>query len=323
MGFFSNLFGNSKESAETQEQQKEKNFDILKFDGLKAQKMGKIPYSVRCFTEALALKEDFSTRLYLAQSYIIQQEYALALEQLHKMSELQPDNVDTYLIMAKVADQQQDWSTLNEACQKAAQVDGNRADIHYYFGKACYGLKDELSAIAMLTKALALDENLQAAYLLRCEVLTHMRQYKEAEKDIDHLLVTEPENESYLLHKADLRARQGDAAQAIELYKQLTVLNPFLDEAYLAGSELLISSGQPEQALTLLNEAIDINPDFAAAYKARGNVKQLTGDKAGAVEDLKKALELAPQEGEEVSGNFSNVEQKMNKQYRTNNPFGF
>ena len=43
----------------------QKNFDILKYDGVRAQKMGKLAYAIKCFTEALNIQEDFETMSYL------------------------------------------------------------------------------------------------------------------------------------------------------------------------------------------------------------------------------------------------------------------
>mgnify|MGYP000799416441 CR=1 FL=1 len=47
----------------------QKNFDILKYDGVRAQKMGKLVYAIKCFTEALNIQEDFETMSYLVSAY--------------------------------------------------------------------------------------------------------------------------------------------------------------------------------------------------------------------------------------------------------------
>ena len=322
MGFFSSLFGGKKElTPEKLEQQRQKNFEILKFDGMKAQKMGQMPYSVKCFSEALALKEDFNTRLYLTNSYMALQEYALAMEQLENLAEQDPQNLDTFLMMARVADHLQNWQIMNDACQKAYLLDENNAEVYYYFGKACYGLEDEISAVAMLTKALTFDENNKQAYLLRSQVLENMQQLVGAEADIDKLLQLEPEDESYLLKKGQLRIKSGAPEEAEQYYQKIIDINPFNEPVFVEYAQLLISEKKLDQAMTLLNEAIENKPDFADAYKERGNVKMLQGDKEGALEDLKKSLELAPEEGAKINGEFTNIEEEMNARMRALNPF--
>jgi hypothetical protein len=54
MNFLKALFGSSDTSAEDVEKESEKKqFDLMKYDGVRAMKMGQFDYAVRCFEEAL------------------------------------------------------------------------------------------------------------------------------------------------------------------------------------------------------------------------------------------------------------------------------
>ena len=64
MGIFSSLFGGSKKTEE------EKNFDILKYDGIRAMRIGKLTYALKCFEEATAIQEDLETMNHQANCYI-------------------------------------------------------------------------------------------------------------------------------------------------------------------------------------------------------------------------------------------------------------
>ena len=68
--FFTSLFSSSKPAEATEDKAKneQKNFDILKYDGVRAQKMGKLVYAIKCFTEALNIQEDFETMSYLVSA---------------------------------------------------------------------------------------------------------------------------------------------------------------------------------------------------------------------------------------------------------------
>jgi len=321
MGFFSSLFGSKKQpTPEELKKEKEKKFDILKFDGVKAQRMGQIPYSIKCFTEALALKEDFTTRLYLANSYNAIHEYPLAYEQLEKMAELDPNNIDTYLMMARVADHLQNWQSMNDACQRAYLIDEKKPEVYYYFGKACYGLEDEISAIAMLTKAISLDKEYKDAYFLRSEVYSNMGQNKEAEEDIDKLLSLDVNDENYLIKKAELRVFAGDNETAIKFYNTIIEQNPFNEPVIIELGELLIGLEHYDEALKLIDEAIENKPDFADAYKERSHIKQLQGDNVGAEEDLKMAEKLF-KENNNKNVSFASIEDEVNARYKATNPF--
>ncbi|MFA6813262.1 MAG: hypothetical protein WCR45_09275 [Bacteroidaceae bacterium] len=69
--FFKSIFVGESENEEDKKQKKEqKDFEIFKFDGLRAQKMEKYDYAEKCFLKALDIKEEFETMNYLSQLYL-------------------------------------------------------------------------------------------------------------------------------------------------------------------------------------------------------------------------------------------------------------
>lgn len=61
----------------------------------------------------------------------------------------------------------------------------NKNPLSFYLtAKAAIGMKDDITAIAMLTKAIVLKEDYTEAYQLRAEVLWKMKQAKDAAEDI-------------------------------------------------------------------------------------------------------------------------------------------
>ena len=54
MGLFKSLFGGNNTPETEKEKNDKKNFEILKYDGIRAQRMGKLPYAIKCFEEAVA-----------------------------------------------------------------------------------------------------------------------------------------------------------------------------------------------------------------------------------------------------------------------------
>ncbi|HIY37183.1 MAG TPA: hypothetical protein H9972_10775, partial [Candidatus Paraprevotella stercorigallinarum] len=71
MGFFKTLFtGKSDSPQETKQKNNDRNFDILKYDGIRALKIGKTSYAIRCFREALNIKSDIETISHLATALI-------------------------------------------------------------------------------------------------------------------------------------------------------------------------------------------------------------------------------------------------------------
>ena len=58
---------------------------------MRAQRMGRADYAIKCFTEALALQEDFETMGYLVQVYIQSNELDEARKLLVRMIRTEPE----------------------------------------------------------------------------------------------------------------------------------------------------------------------------------------------------------------------------------------
>ena len=101
MGFFKSFFSGKPANPEEEKQKNnQKNFEIFKYDGMRAQRMGRADYAIKCFTEALALQEDFETMGYLAQVYIQSNELDEARKLLERMNRTEPEHTSTLLTLA-------------------------------------------------------------------------------------------------------------------------------------------------------------------------------------------------------------------------------
>ena len=291
MNFFRSLFGGSEEKPEEKKREEDaKNFDVLKFDGVRAMRGGEMLYAIKCFSHALELKEDLEIRDYLSQALIHNNELLPAFEQLQKLADAQPDNQEIFIRMANIAFMMEDYGAMADACEKALLIDKENSLVQYLYARACIGQGDVVNAIAMLTKAIALKEDYDDAYLLRGETLLEMGDVEGADEDARYLLGKVNDSEDVLLLKARIEAKKGNADEAISQY----------------------------------DKVIEANPFCLVAFKERGALRLQQGDKDGAEEDMKQVLELDPNKGADVSGEYSaeGVEEKMRKAYKANNPFG-
>ncbi|MCF2708356.1 tetratricopeptide repeat protein [Bacteroides pyogenes] len=306
--FFKSFFSGKSETPESEKKKNDrKKFEIFKFDGLRAQRMGRPDYAVKCFTEALAIEEEFETMSYLSRLYIGMGEMEKARTLLEKMGKMEPHFADTFLTLANVCYMQEDYRGMEEAANRAIGIEEANAVAHFLLGKARKSRNDDLMAIGHLTKAIVLKDDFTEARLMRAESLLQMNQYKEAEEDIDAVLSQNPEEESAILLRGKLKEATGLEQEAEADYRLVTEMNPFNEQGYLYLGQLLISRKDPAEAIRVFDEAIDLNPDSAEAYKERGRAKLLNGDKEGSVEDMKKSLELSPKEETRLSGEFKNI----------------
>ena len=308
MGIFSSLFGGNK----TPEENKEKNFDILKYDGIRAMRIGKLTYALKCFEEATAIKEDLETMQHQAHTYIRMNRMDDARQLMVRMTELAPNQPLVFQSLASLCYMQEDYPAMNEACQKALALNDQDPSTYFLSAKAAVGLNNGIQAIAMLTKAIMLNEEFVEAYQMRAEILWTMRQAKDANEDIEKLLSMNPEDENALLLKAEIMAVSGAEEQALEIIDQVLALNPFCEKAYLLKGSYFLVKQAFDKAIAVYDEAIEMNANFAQAYHERGRVKLAMGDKKGSMEDMKRAIELAPENGANISGEYNNYEQQKN-----------
>ncbi|WP_101543718.1 tetratricopeptide repeat protein [Bacteroides cutis] len=307
MGFFKSFFSSKPITPEEEKQKNiQKHFEIFKYDGMRAQRMGRTDYAIQCFTEALALQEDFETMGYLAQVYIQTGALDEAHKLLERMTEIEPEHTSTFLTLANVYYMQEDYPAMAETAKKAIAIEEGNAMAHYLLGKADNGQNDDIMCIAHLTKAIVLKDDFIEARLLRAEALIKMHQYKEAMEDIEAILAQDADDESALLLRGKIKEAIGTEKDAETDYRYVTELNPFNEQAFLYLGQLYIVQKKLNEAIELFDEAIELNPNFAQAYHERGRAKLLNGDKDGSVEDMKKGLELNPKEIQEFNGQYGN-----------------
>lgn len=306
--FFKSFFSGKPETPESEKRKNDqKNFEIFKYDGMRAQRMGRPDYAVKCFVKALAIEQEFETMGYLSQLYIQTGETEKARELLEKMTVMEPHVVSTFLSLANVCYVLEDYKAMEEAAAKAIAIEEGNAIAHFLLGKARNGQSDDIMTIAHLTKAITLQDDFIEARLMRAEALLHMKQYKEMMEDIDAVLAQNPEEETAILLRGKVKEANSKEEEAEADYKLVTEVNPFNEQAYLYLGQLFINQKKFTEAIELFDEAIDLNPNFANAYHERGRAKLLNGDKDGSVEDMKKALELNPKEEANLNGEFKNL----------------
>ena len=306
MGIFSSLFGGNKKTEE------EKNFDILKYDGIRAMRIGKLTYALKCFEEATAIQEDLETMQHQANTYIRVNRMDDARQLMNRMTEIASDQPLVFQSLASLCYMQEDYKGMDEACRKALALNDQDPATYFLSAKAAVGLSNGIQAIAMLTKAIMLNEEFVEAYQMRAEILWTMRQAKDANEDIEKLLSMNPEDENALLLKGEILAVSGEEEKALELIDQVLALNPFSEKAYILKGSYFLAKQAFDKALGVYDEALEINPNFAQAYHERGRVKLAKGDKQGSMEDMKRAIELSPENGANINGEYNNYEQQKN-----------
>lgn len=291
MGFLKKLFGGSDQPSDNLKKGNDnKQFDTLKYDGVRALRQGQSAFAVQCFTHALQLQNDLECRDYLSQAYVHTDQLPLAAEQLQLLTEAQPDNISIFIRLAEVYFMAENYDNMATTCIRAMELDKENIGVLFAYARACNGQGNAIQAIALLTKAIALKDDFADARLMRGDLLLKMGDANGADEDAKMLQEQCPDNEDVLLLVARILEAKGQHNEAIEAYGRV----------------------------------LDVNPFCLAAFKERGAIRMATGDSKGAGEDMKQVLELDPNTASNVSGEYSaeGIESKVKAKYRSMDPYG-
>ena len=283
MNILKKLFGGQKTTEEVK-QAKEKDFDMVKYDGVRALRMHQFDLAAKSLEHALQLNaEDLECRDYLSQAYISMGDLQKAYEQLQILSEAQTDNVAVLLRMADVAYMMENYTAMSEVCDKALHLDTSNLQTYLYYAKACRGLGEPIRAVAVLSLAIKLREDYYAAHLLRGTILLENHLLDDAAQDADYLFTHLEPNEDVLLLKARVLKAQEKMKEAEQVYGMVIEVNPF---------------------------SLD-------AYRERSEVRTILGDAAGAAEDEASIKEM----GAEVPEPSEGIEQKIKEKMQQMDPY--
>ncbi len=318
MNLLKKLFaGNNEPEENVRHKNEERNFDILKYDGIRAQRIGKWIYAEKCFKEALNIRPDLETASLLVSTSLQLNKLEQAHEVLEQMISLEPQRLQSYLDLARVCYLQEHYDDMLATAQQAAQLAPDNETPYFLQAQAYHKLGDSIHTIVALTQAISRKEDFTEAYLMRGQVLLEMKQYNEALEDVDFLLKHDSIDEEALRLAAEVQQGLGNEDEAVTYYRKVIDLNPFNEHSYEQIALIHARKKEYAQAIATLDEALEIN-EKAQLYQLRGKLKMDSGDKEGALADMKKALELNPESENRISGHFDNFDTL----YKSNNPLG-
>ncbi|MBQ8592774.1 MAG: tetratricopeptide repeat protein [Bacteroidaceae bacterium] len=302
------LTGEVQTPEEKQQEEQERSFDTLKYDGIRAVNLRQYDYAQQCLSAAIAIKKDAEAMEYLARLYDATSHEDEALNLWNELATLFPDDSKYQLLAAAAYYQRGEYGRVIEICQHVRNIDPENISAFYYSARAHNQQGDQLMAIAELTQALTIESSQPNLLLLRATILHEMGQLADAEKDIDEIL-THQEGcvEEAMMLKGEIQLAQGNAEEAQTHFIRLIELNPFNHQAYLMLAETYIRQQAYEKALSVYTDAIEQLPELAQAYYGRGRVQHLMGNLQASVADLKRAMEIDPEIEKNISGKFQKL----------------
>ncbi len=262
MGFFKTLFGGK---PETEEQQKkndeERQFDVLKYDGVKAMRLHITDHATRCFQAALQIHDDLEIHDYLSQVFMMANQMPEALGEIEMLKRAEPENTGIIMRSVQVRYMMEDYEGMAGECKAILQLKEDEALASLMLARAQLGLNNTGEALQTLTDVIKREPDFADARLLKAGTLIKEHRPEEAEEDTAWLMEAAPDNEDVLLLKVRLEYEKGNL----------------------------------EQALEYCNKVIDVNPFSADAFNERAELRKSMGDEEGASQDLEYVKTLTPE----------------------------
>jgi tetratricopeptide (TPR) repeat protein len=220
-----------------------------------------------------------------------------AQRSLEKVLNIQPANLEAWVLMADVYNRQRDYSNAMSAFNKVIELDPNNAAAYIGLGDIQIRMQKPQDAARNLEKALVLDPSKNEARMFLGNAYEDAREWVKAADAYEKYLASNPANSWTIYQRLGmcrLEADQFDQAaaalnEAFKAQPQDQSIAYKLAQAYERGGKLA-------EAEDTYKKLAELSPKEAAAWYQNILVMyDKTSNSAKAVETVKKLIDLAPQ----------------------------
>jgi tetratricopeptide (TPR) repeat protein len=145
----------------------------------------------------------------------------------------------------------------------------------------------------LLERALALDDELPGAYLLRSELRCAALDWAGCRADIERALTLEPGSADVQAAAASFHMTLGSRPQAIEHALRLVQIEPELPRAWDTLTMALLHGGRAQDALSASQRSLQRFPQHWPAWRAQAVALEVLGRCSAGVEAHERALAAA------------------------------
>lgn len=247
-------------SVETTSPQAERDADVLKFDALRASKIGEYSFAIKAFGKALELRPEFETRYYLAETLLKIGATSQALKHLDLLVEEVPTHLITRIYRAKAEYEEGQYDKAIEDLKTAlplAEEEKDQALLHRLLADNYIAQKEWQNALDEATKAIDLHDEEPSSSLHKAKALIALEQWDEAKKFLQEALQTFPDEERFHLCEAEIALAKADYPAAQTAYRAALDKDPFNEDACCGQGQIEELSGHLPQAIQLLQGYVE------------------------------------------------------------------
>ncbi|MDH3998899.1 MAG: tetratricopeptide repeat protein, partial [Desulfuromonadales bacterium] len=216
--------------------------------------------------QQIKISGDIIGHHFIGQAYYHTQQLELAINHFQKTLDLNPNHVQSRLLIAHTLLSQQRFDECINEIAKLRKIDKNNANAFYVLGSAYMGKGNYDRAIEALDQAIKINPDMVRAQVKKGLFTLATGNYQNAEAEFSKAISAAPEVTDNRLLLANLQLKQKKFSEALETLKaglkktdEDALLYNYIAVAYFG-------LGQDDQAIQSLKQSKNLKPEFLAPY---------------------------------------------------------
>lgn len=286
--------------------------NTLKFDALRALKIGEVDFAIRALHTSLEEIDDPECRLYLAQALQRKPDLAGSMAELTTILEAYPDYPMALYEATKVSnglDQHSETIAYAERALATELETAQQAELHRMKAQAQLALGESEQALATIDQALQLTDEVPLYWLIKVKVLIALERWEDALAVALETAEKFPEEERAYLYEGLITYHEGDKERAERAFRQVVETDPFNVEGYMHLTHLVEELRGKEAAANEMEQALDMIPQPTRALLDYAALLYKECDRTEQYEGVQQLLADLPEDAETKAGevNFANL----------------
>ena len=286
--------------------------NTLKFDALRALKIGEVDFAIRALHTSLEEIDDPECRLYLAQALQRKPDLAGSMAELTTILEAYPDYPMALYEATKVAnglDQHSETIAYAERALATELETVEQAELYRMKAQAQLALSESEQALATIDQALQLTDEVPLYWLIKVKALIALECWEEALVVALETAEKFPEEERAYLYEGLITYHEGDKGRAERAFRQVVETDPFNVEGYMHLTHLVEELRGKEAAADEMEQALEMIPQPTRALLDYATLLYKECDRTEQYEGVQQMLTELPEDAETKAGevNFAGL----------------
>ena len=227
-----------------------------------------------------------------AQLYYEIEDYEASDKDIYSMRKLSPDDIRVSMLLVRNRVAMKDYYSAIEYFNNTIALYSDYSRAYSFRAEAYFGIDDYSNAVADIIKALEIDGDDKAYYLM----VAHAEDaYTNLITRLKAKSISEPNFGYWYYCQGIVNESAKKYDLAIDAYKKEFAIDPDDITAYRI-SACYVELGEWSQAMEYINKAIEIAPDDYNYKNTKANIYWFSGDLQSAIDEVSKCVESVPEE---------------------------